>query len=131
MTPTVPTRRTTTLPSRTTGTRPDAPDAEDRDLGMVDDRGLEEPGELARARHRERRPAQVTRVRRACACRVREPLDLGSDLVDAPRRAVADDGDEQALVGLHRDAHVVAVEEDDLVAFEPRVELGELGERGG
>ena len=52
----------------------------------------------------------------------------------APRpsaiRAAADDRDDEPVVGLHRDADVDAVEEDDLVALEPRVELGEPHDRG-
>ena len=45
------------------------------------------------------------------------------------RVAAADDRDDEALLGLHGDAEVVAVEVDDLVALEPRVQLGELVQR--
>ena len=45
--------------------------------------------------------------------------------------AAADDRDDEALVGLHGDADVVAVEVDDLLALEAGVQLGELGERLG
>ena len=58
-----------------------------------------------------------------------ERVDVGSQLVDAAGVAGADHGDEEPLVGLHRDAEVVAVEVDDLVAFEARVQLGELLQR--
>ena len=45
--------------------------------------------------------------------------------------AAADDRHDEALVGLDGDAEVVAVEVDDLVALEPRVQLGELLQRLG
>ncbi len=50
----------------------------------------------------------------------------------AALRAAAHDGHDEPLVGLHGDAEVVAVEVDDLVALEARVQLRELlqGERG-
>ncbi len=38
-------------------------------------------------------------------------------------------GHDEPLLGLHGDAEVVAVEVDDLVALEPRVQLGELAQR--
>ena len=47
------------------GARRDAADAEDRDLRVVDDRRLEEPGELPRARDRERRATHLVRRDRA------------------------------------------------------------------
>ena len=43
--------------------------------------------------------------------------------------AAADDGDDEALVGLHGDSEVVAVEVDDLVALEAGVQLRVVGER--
>ena len=58
-----------------------------------------------------------------------ELVDVGPQLVDAARVAAADDGHDEPLVGLHGDAEVVAVEIDDLVALEPRVQLGELAQR--
>ena len=78
--------RTTTSPSRTTGPRPDAVDAEDADLGMVDERRHEEPGELAGARHGERRAAQLRRVELARARPLREPVDVRAQLVEAALR---------------------------------------------
>ena len=58
-----------------------------------------------------------------------ERVDVVPELLDGTRVAVAHDGDEQALLGLHGDAEVVAVEVDDLVAFEARVQLGKLAQR--
>ena len=51
------------------------------------------------------------------------------ELVDRRRVAAADDRDDEPVVGLHGDAEVVAVEVDDLVALEPRVQLRELLQR--
>ena len=44
--------------------------------------------------------------------------------------AAADDRDDESLVGLYGDTDVVALEVDDLVAFEAGVQLRELLERG-
>ena len=52
-----------------------------------------------------------------------------SMLLDRAALAAADDRDDEPVVGLHRDADVDAVEEDDLVALEPRVELGKPCDR--
>ena len=51
---------------------------------------------------------------------------LCAELVDRAAVAVAHDGNEEPGVGLHGNAEVVAVEEDDLVALEARVQLREL-----
>ncbi len=64
--------------------RRDASDAEDRDLRVVDDRRLKEPSELARARHRERGVAELHRLESSIARSCREPVELGTDLVDGP-----------------------------------------------
>ena len=124
---TSPIGRTTTSPSRTTGRGGDPADAEDRDLRMVDDRRLEEAGELAGARHGERRAAELVGRERAGAGGLGEARDLGGELVDRalvsqPRTT----GTTRPVVGLHGDADVVAVEVDDLVSLEPRVQLREL-----
>ena len=103
----------------------DPADAEDRHFRIVDDRGVEEPGELAGARHRERRAPQVLGGELAGAGLLGEPREVGGELVDGPRVAAADDGDDEPLVGLDGDTEVVPVEVDDLVALEPRVQLGE------
>ena len=62
-------------------------------------------------------PARAASARRATS---------SGELVEAPRVAGADDRDDEPLVGLDGDAEVVAVEVDDLVALEPRVQLREL-----
>ena len=103
----------------------DAVDAEDPDLGMVDERRHEEPTEPAGARDGEGPAAQLLGCERACPCRVCEPAHLGFELVDARRAAAANDGHDEAGVGLDGDPEVVALEVDDLVALEARVELRE------
>jgi DNA-binding CsgD family transcriptional regulator len=106
-----------------------AMEAEDRHLGMVHERRHEESAELAGARDGEGGVAELVRGQRSRPGTVREAGDLGVDLVDAEPLARADDGDDEAVVRLHRDADVDAVEEHDLVALEPRVELGVAPER--
>ena len=107
----------------------DAPHAEDRHLGMVHDRRLEEAGELARARHAEGRAAQLLGGERPGAGALGQPAHVGVQLVDAARVAAAHDRHDEPGVGLHREAEVVAVEVDDRVAVEARVQLGELAQR--
>ena len=59
------------------GTGRDASDTENRDLGVVHDRGLEESRELARARHGESRAADFLGSERPGARAVGKPLNLG------------------------------------------------------
>ena len=56
--------------------------------------------------------------------------DLGRERVERLGVARADDRDDEPLVGLDGDADVTPVQVDDLVAVEPRVQLGELPQRG-
>ena len=60
-----------------------------------------------------------------------EALDLGVELVERARVAVAHDRHDEPLLGLHRDADVVAVEQHEVVAVDARVQLRELLQRGG
>src|SRR5512132_3414551 len=109
----------------------DSADAEDPDLGVVDDRGRQQAAELAGARDGERRASELLGLELVVARRFGEPCDLVRQLVDGARVAVADDRDDEPLVRLHGDADVVAVEVDDLVALEPSVQLGHFLERLG
>jgi hypothetical protein len=59
----------------------------------------------------------------------RERVDVGAQLVELARLAASDDRHDKALVGLNRDAEVVPVEEDDLIALEACVQLGKLLQR--
>src|SRR6266566_2450539 len=102
----------------------DAANAEDPDLGVVDDRRRQQAAELPCARDGEGRAAELLGLELAVARRLREAGDLVRELVGGVLVAVADDRHDQALLGLHGDAEVVAVEVDDLVALEPRVQLG-------
>ena len=111
--------------------RPDAVKPEDRDLRVVDQRRHEEAAELAGARDRERRVAQLVGLERAGARTLGEPVDLGVDLGDREPVAATDDRHDEARLGVDGDAEVVAVEQHDLVVVDPRVELGELCERAG
>src|SRR5581483_9727194 len=103
----------------------DAMDAEDGDLGMVDERRDEHAAELAGARDGERRAAQLSRHERARAGAFGEPVDIGPQLLDGARVAGPDDRHDEPPVGLDGDAEVVALEVDDLVALEARVQLRE------
>ena len=106
-------------------------DAQDRNLRVVDDGRLEEPGELARARHRERRPAQLFGRERTRASALGEVGDLGGELVDGLFVHPADNRDDEPVVGLHCDADVVPVQVEDRVPVEARVQLRVLGEGVG
>ncbi len=61
--------------------------------------------------------------------RLREPLDVAVELVERARVAGTHDGDDEPLLGLYRDTEVVAVEVDELVALDARIQLGELPQR--
>ena len=104
----------------------DAVDAEDRHLGMVDERRHEQAGRLAGARHRERAAAQLLRLQRARLRRLGEAPHLGVELVERARVAAADDRDDEPLLGLDGDADVVAVEQHELAVLDARVQLREL-----
>ena len=107
----------------------DPVDAEDRDLGVVHERRREEPAQPAGARDGERRAAQLLRRERPGGGRGAQPGDLRRQLLDRLRRSVADDGDHEPGLGLHRDPEVDVVEVDDLVAVEARVQRGMAAER--
>ena len=83
VTETLPIWRTTISPSTDDGARGDPVDAEDADLGVVDERRDEEPAELAGARDGEGAAAQLLR-RRACR---RAPPRRAVDLRGEARRA--------------------------------------------
>src|SRR5260221_201852 len=82
----------------------------------------------------EKRPEAAAKIFRRELPRpgvVGEPHDVSRELVDAARVAAPDNRDDKALLGLHGEPEVVAVEVDDLVALEPGVQLGVLLERLG
>src|SRR5262249_62383681 len=100
--------------------------------GGVDERAAAGAAAFPGAGQGGRRAAELRRRERAGARALREPVELRAELLDRARVDRADDRDEQALGGLHRDADVVTVEVDDLVALEPGVQLRELTQgRGG
>jgi len=111
--------------------RSDTADAENRHLRVVDDRRGEEAGELPRARHGEGRAANLLGLQRALACAVGKTSDLRVDLLHRLRVAAPDHRDDEALFRLDGHSDVVAVEVDDLVPLEARVQLRELAEGVG
>ena len=129
MTLTLPIGRTVTSPSRTTGRGAIRCTPRIATSGWLTSGVTNRPGQLAGARDGERRAAQLLRRELAFARLGRERVDVVAKLLDAPRVAAADDGNDEALLGLDGDAQVVAVEVDDLVALESRVQLGEVAQR--
>ena len=107
----------------------DAVDAEDGDLRVIHERRGEEPAQPAGARDGERRAAQLLRRERPGGGRGSQPRDLRRQLLDRLRRSVADDGDHEAGLGLHRHPEVDVVEVDDLVAVEAGVQRRMAAER--
>src|SRR5215218_6731334 len=103
--------------------------AEDPHLRRIDQRRHQDPGELARARDREGAAAELLRLQAALARRLGETRHLSLELLERGRIAVAHDRNDQPVVGRDRDADVVAVEVDQLVAVDARVELGVFLER--
>src|SRR6266508_5630639 len=104
---------------------------EDPDLRRIDQRRDEEARELPRARDRERAAAKLLRCEPAVARGVGEALDLGVELLERARIAVAHHRDDEALVRRDRDPDVVAVEVDELAVLDARVQLGERTQRLG
>ena len=111
--------------------RPDPVEPENRDLRMVDQRRHEEAAELSGARDGEGRVAQVVGMQRAGPRPIGESSDLGIDLGDREPVAAVDDGHDEPCLGVDGDPEVVAVEQDDVVTLDARVQLGILDERGG
>ena len=106
VTETFPIGRTTISPLANDRTLRDAVQAEDRDLGMVDERRHEEPAELPGARDGERRVAEL--VRGELPARAPSASRWTSASISSTVSAVAgaDDRDDEAVVRLHRDAEV-------------------------
>ena len=129
VTETFPMRRTDDLAVPNDRAVLDAVDAEDRNLRIVQERRDEEAGRATGARHRERAAAQLLGSERARAGGLREPADVGVEVVERPRVASADDRYDEALLGLHRDADVVAVEVHEVAVLDACVQLRELAQR--
>src|SRR5262249_10917368 len=109
----------------------DTTDAQNRDLGVVHDRSLEEAGKLAGARDGERRAAHLLGGERPRAGSFREVRDLRAELGDGLRLGSTHDRADEAFVRLYGYPDVVAVEVQDGVTVEPGIELGKVGERVG
>src|SRR5207244_2328855 len=108
-------------------------DAEDRHLGVVDDRNRAGATERADVGDRERPPAQVVERRLARADALRERRQLALQLDERLSIDVADHRDDQAALGRHRDAEMAVPLEDELARrrIEAGVELRVLLEREG
>ena len=107
----------------------DPVEPDDRDLGVVDERRDQEPAELACARDRDRRVAELLDAEAAGSRAFGEATHVGVQLCDRAPRAASHHRDDEPVVGLHRDTHVDAVEEDDLVVLEPCVQLRKAHDR--
>src|SRR4029077_5080609 len=107
--------------------------AEDGDLGEVDDGRGEEAALRAERGDRERGTLEVLELRLAGARLAREAVDLAPELEDVLLVCVLHDRDDEATFGRGRDADVVVAPEDQLVRrfVERRVEHRMLLERGG
>ena len=102
-----------------------ARDAEDRDLGRVDDRREARAAEAAEGGDRERPARHVRRAELALARLARQLGELARDVEEALLVDVADDRHDEALRRVGREAEVVVALEHELVAVERRVELRE------
>ena len=98
---------------------------------MVDQRRHEQPRRLARARDGERSAAQLLRLQRSRVRALGEPPHLGVDLVERQLVGAVHHGDDEPLLGLHREADVVAVEQHELPVLDAGVQLRELAQRLG
>src|SRR4029453_2470487 len=76
------------------------------------------------------RALQLFGLQASSACGLREPPNVGVELVERAGIAASDDRHDEPLVGLNRDPEVVAVEVDDLVTVEASVQLRKLLQRG-
>ena len=114
--------------SITTGTLDHRTGAEDRDLGLVDDRGVEERPEAAQVGDREGAAGELVRADLVGAGALGDVGDLLGQPGDRQVAGVLDDRGEQALLGVHREREVLAVEVGDLalLGVDRRVELGVL-----
>ncbi len=117
------------LPSHT-GSVEAAADAEDRDLGRVDDRREVAPADPAQRRDREAPAAHVGRRELAVARLLRQLAHLGGDLQHALLVGVLDHRHDQAVRRVGGEADVEVLLQHQMVALQAGVELGELLQRG-
>src|SRR3954471_47137 len=104
-------------------------DAQDRDLGRVDQRREPRPADAAEARDRERAALHVARLELPLARRARQLAELARDVEDALLVGVLDDRDDESVRRVGGEADVVVALEDEVVAVERAVELRERLER--
>src|SRR6266568_1196783 len=113
------------------GTLLDLVDAEDRDLGPVDDRRRQDAALLPERRDRERRALDVREGELLVPRCRREAVDLPREVPQVPLVRVVDHGDGQALVRRGGDPDVIVPLDDDLpsLVVDGRVQGRELRER--
>src|SRR5579875_2087818 len=99
------------------------PGAEDRDLRLVDDGGVEQRAATAGVGQRERAAGQLVRAYLPGPGTLRQVADLARQPADVQVARVVDDRHHEAALGVHRDAEVLGVMVGDLVPIEHRVEL--------
>src|SRR5688572_22485365 len=92
----------------------DGAGAEDRDLRLVDDRGVEERAATTRVGDRERAATELIRSDLVGAGALGEVGDLAGQPGDVEVSRVADDRDEKAALGVDGDAEVLRVVVGDL-----------------
>src|SRR5690606_37546076 len=108
-------------------------DAEDRDLGRVDDRREERSADRAEARYREHAALHLVRTELAVARARRQLAELLRNLVDVLAVDVANDGNDETVLRIDREAEMrVALHHEVLaVRRERRLEVRELVEHQG
>src|SRR5438094_8416417 len=95
----------------------DLVDAEDPDLGPVDDRRREDASVLAEGRDREGGPEHVLEGQLLFPGRIREAFDFLREAPQVPLVRLVDDGDGQPLVRGGRDPDVVVSLDDDFAVL--------------
>ncbi len=93
-----------------------AGDAEDGDLGRVDDRRERRAADAAQARDRERRTLKLIRFQLAVPGGCGQQRKLLGEFVNVLLVRIADDRDHQALVGIGRKSQVAVLLEDEILA---------------
>src|SRR4051794_41132410 len=93
-------------------------DAEDRDLGRVDERGEPGPADAAQARDRERAALHVGGLELAGTGGAGQLGELTRDVEDALRAGVLDDRHDEPVRRVGGEADVVVALDDELVAVE-------------
>ena len=98
------------------GALDDRAGAEDADLRLVDDRRVEQRAAAAGVGQRERAAAELVRADLVGAGALGQVGDLAGEAAEVEVAGVVDDRDQQAALGVDRDAEVLGVVVGDLPA---------------